>query len=329
MRYRRDWLLLLVVALTMQGQALLHAAELLTPDLTELEEVIVTGQRSGPRMWKVSQGDHVLWLLGTPNSLPKDVTWDSRDVEAVLAGSQQVLAGMYLKATPGLFSMLPLYMQYRRDIKLAKGQSLKEWLSPESYQRYTALKLRYAPDDELDGYRPLYVAQQLSNGARDRSGLKQRVNVQEAVLKLARKHSVSIDQKTVTVARPAEAIRATLRELMEIPRAKEVACLEATMVSLEADVSISKARANAWALGDVDSLRKLPSRDRSACWEALATSSHVREAQQQVQDYWMSTARKALETNASTLAMRRIDELLGDGGVLAQFRAAGYVVMGP
>jgi len=29
-----------------------------------VQEIEVTGERAGPRLWRVAKGDHVLWLLG-------------------------------------------------------------------------------------------------------------------------------------------------------------------------------------------------------------------------------------------------------------------------
>jgi hypothetical protein len=29
------------------------------------EKILVVGQRPGPGLWKISKGDHVLWLFGT------------------------------------------------------------------------------------------------------------------------------------------------------------------------------------------------------------------------------------------------------------------------
>ena len=43
----------------------------------------------------------------------------------------------------------------------------------------------------------------------------------------------------------------------------------------------------------------------------------------------MQGADEALATNASTLALKPIYELIGPAGILERFRAKGYVVDGP
>jgi hypothetical protein len=49
--------------------------------LEELDTVLVTGIRPGPALWKVSKGDHVLWILGTYSPMPKKMTWNSAAAE--------------------------------------------------------------------------------------------------------------------------------------------------------------------------------------------------------------------------------------------------------
>ena len=53
----------------------------------ELDEVLITGERPGPAMWKVSNGDHTLWIMGTLSPLPAKMTWRSREAEAVIGRS--------------------------------------------------------------------------------------------------------------------------------------------------------------------------------------------------------------------------------------------------
>ena len=36
-----------------------------------LETVLVSGEQPGPGMWKVSKGDHVLWIVGIQTPVPK------------------------------------------------------------------------------------------------------------------------------------------------------------------------------------------------------------------------------------------------------------------
>ena len=56
--------------------------------ITDIEAVVVSGVQPGPGMWKVSKGDHVLWVLGVQSPLPKKMQWHSPDVETAISQSQ-------------------------------------------------------------------------------------------------------------------------------------------------------------------------------------------------------------------------------------------------
>src|SRR5215470_17047832 len=55
------------------------------------EEVVVEGKHEGPRMWRVTKGDHTMWILGTITPLPRKMTWQSDSVETLLHETQEVL----------------------------------------------------------------------------------------------------------------------------------------------------------------------------------------------------------------------------------------------
>lgn len=59
--------------------------------IKDLETLVVTGVQPGPGLWRVSHEGNVLWILGTVSPLPAKMKWESAEVEAVIADSQQVL----------------------------------------------------------------------------------------------------------------------------------------------------------------------------------------------------------------------------------------------
>jgi hypothetical protein len=54
----------------------------------ELENVLIVGEQPGPGLWKLSKGDHVMWVLSSYQPLPGDMIWRSRTVEARPQGQQ-------------------------------------------------------------------------------------------------------------------------------------------------------------------------------------------------------------------------------------------------
>jgi len=293
------------------------------------EEVVVEGKHEGPRMWRIAKGDHVLWVLGTISPLPRKMTWQSDSVAAVLQETQEVLPAwpsIGVGANP--FTALRLYFTWRKIQKSPDHMKLQEQLPPELYARFSALKARYAPrDSRLEELRPMLAGGKLLDDVLDVSGLTMRNEVQQAVLKLASKQGVKIHQTKMKVEDPVN----VLKDLGETPKESEVACLAAIVSRLETDLGPMQARARAWALGDVETLRSLPHSvdDRIACLAAVSNSARVRDLVIRAQDDWLIEAEDALTRNKSTLAVQSMDRLLGDNGILAALRAKGYTVEGP
>jgi uncharacterized protein YbaP (TraB family) len=303
------------------------AAPTLTPDATVIE-VEVTGERPGPSMWKVSKGNHVLWVMGTLEPLPKRMTWRSKAVEEVLAQSQEVLPS---RPTFGFswnpIAALRLYWQWRGIQKSPNHATLAATLPPGLYARFSALRNKYAPrDTQMENLRPMLAALRLFEKGIDASGLSFHHEVQNAVLKLAHERHVKPHEMTLAVEEP----RDLLKEIGEIPAQAQIGCLETTVARLESDLTAMRARADAWAVGDVDALRKLPlPEQQAACLATLSNSARFRDLNAKTSKAWMRGAEEALTTNASTLALKPIYELLGPDGILEHFRALGYVVEGP
>src|SRR3569833_172551 len=293
------------------------------------EEVVVEGNREGPRKWRVTNGDHTLWILGTITPLPRKMTWQSDSVETLLHETQEVLPAwpsIGVGANP--FTALRLYFTWRKIQKSPDHTKLQQQLPPELYARFSALKARYAPKDtKLDELRPMLAGGRLLDDALNVSGLTMRNEVQKEVLKLASKQGVKIHQTKMKVDDPVD----VLKDLGETPKDREIACLAAIVSRQETDLGPMQARARAWALGDVDTLRSLPRSldDRIACLAAVSSSQRLRALGIKAQDDWMIEAEDALARNKTTLAVQSMDRLLGNDGILAALRAKGYTVEGP
>ena len=292
-------------------------------------EVVIEGKHEGPRMWRISKDDHVLWILGTISPLPRRMTWQSDAVESLLRETQEVLPAwpsIGVGANP--FTALRLYFTWRKIQKSPDHTKLREQLPPELYARFAALKARYAPhDSSLEELRPMLAGGKLLDDALDASGLTMRNEVQKTVLKLAGKQGVKVHQTRMKVEDPVD----VLKDLGTTPKDGEIACLTAIVSRLETDMGPMQARARAWALGEVNTLRSLPHSvdDRIACLAAVSKSPRVRELVIRAQDDWMIEAEDALRRNRSTLAVQSMDRLLGNGGILEAFRTKGYKVEGP
>ncbi|WP_246189341.1 TraB/GumN family protein [Pseudoxanthomonas kalamensis] len=300
-----------------------------------MDTIVVSGTQPGPGLWKVSKGDHVLWILGTVSPLPGGIEWKSDEVRAVLEQADQILAspGVSFGADIGFFRGLMLAPSAMKAMKNPGGETLQELLPAETYARWAALKQRYIGKDRgIEKKRPFIAAEELYGKAVKRSGLGGRVisSVIDDVLK-RRKMEYTTTVLKISVEDPRQAI-ADFRQEQSTER--EVACMSEVLDTVERDLPKVIARANAWASGDLQALGELPLTERKSCWAAWAESETMRKrgignVAEQVKAHWLGIAEKALAENHSTFAMLPISRLLAADGYLADLAAKGYAVEAP
>lgn len=306
----------------------LTAADTPPSPVPPVAEIVVAGRHEGPRMWIVRRGDHTLWVLGTTSPLPKRMVWQPDAVQEVLKHTDEVVPAWPrygIGVNP--VTALRVYIEWRHLQKPPDNMPLRQVLPPPLYARVEALKARYAPRDEkLEQMRPMLAARELLTRVFDANGLATRNEVQAEVLELARAQGVRISQDRLKIDDPVD----VLKDVSAAPLTGEVACLDSVVTLLETDLGPMQARARAWALGDVDTLRKLPHvDDRTACIAAVSTSERVRALIARAQNDWLIAVETSLEHNRGTLAVQSMDRLLGEQGALAALRARGYSVEGP
>lgn len=293
-----------------------------------IEEVVIEGQHEGPRLWTVRNAGHTLWILGTISPLPKKLVWQPAAVQEVLRQTQEVVPAWPsygIGANP--ITALRVYVEWRHLQKPPDHMPLRQALPPALYARVAALEARFDPNDrKLEQMRPMLAARALLARVLDASGLALHNEVQETVLKLAHEQGVRVHQDKLKIEDPVD----VLKDVNATPLSGEVACLDAVVTLLETDLAPMQARARAWALGDVDTLRKLPhADDRTACVAAVSGSERVRKLIARAQDDWLIAVQDSLARNRGTLAVQSMDRLLGANGALAALRARGYDVQGP
>lgn len=296
------------------------------------EKILVVGQRPGPGLWKVSKGDHVLWVFGTYSPLPKKMEWRSHEVETILANSQEFLWPPSPKVP---------FFQIARALPFAIGADknpdgalLKDVLPPDVYARWIPLREKYIWDiDRIERRRPIFAAGDLFSSALDKHGLTSGRDVREAIFKIAKKNKLKITEPKVelSVDSPVRAVRNFKKSSLD-----DIACFSKTIERLETDIDSMRIRANAWARGDLDTIRKLAFVDGGeACHSAIMNSAIMKDQPDiqtldaRLQQAWVAAAEQALANNASTFAIVSLKRILDPKGVLADLQAKGYLVEAP
>jgi uncharacterized protein YbaP (TraB family) len=310
-------------------------AQPVSPNTPTLDTVLVTGEQPGPGLWKVTRrdSDHVLWILGTQAPLPKTMRWRTDEVEKVIAQSQEVLTDAQADVKIGFFRMVFLLPAALGAKKNADGKTLKDVLPPNLYARWLPLKQRYlGKDGSVERLRPILAASELYSAALGKSDLTNKNALWPAIEKIAKQHKVPI--KEIEIEIPIDNARQAIADFKSTAGPLDIDCLATTIARLETDLDAMRARANAWAVGDIEKLKRLPYPDqRNVCLNALAANTNLREkladAKRRIQNQWLDAAEAALWNNAGTFALLPIGELTNPDGRLAMLRAKGYVIEEP
>lgn len=299
------------------------------------ETVIVTGDQPGPGLWLVRKGAHDLWLLGTLSPLPKHMQWQSKRVEDVIADAQEVIRAprVSLDVKAGFFSKLMLVPSMLGARKNPDGRTLQQVVSPQSYARWLALKARYiGSDNGVEKWRPLFAAQALYGEAMKKSELDGKDIVASVVTRAIEAHhpSVTVVKEVIMVTDPKPLLKEFSKTTLD-----DIACFDNTMTRIETDLDAMRARANAWATGDMAALQALPSPYQwEACSSAITDAGIGKrlgfgDAQQKVEAKWMAAVDAALDKNTVTFATLNLRDMLGANGYLAKLKAKGYMVLAP
>jgi hypothetical protein len=303
--------------------------------IRDLETLVVHGAQPGPGLWKISKDGHVMWVLGTVRPLPDGIEWQSGEVEAAIARSRQVLSppSFELHADVGFFGMLGLAPAMWKATRNEGGASLEDVLPAGLYARWQVQKRRYlGRDGGIERKRPMIAAEKLRAAAIKSIGLGQKPvlwSVLERAFKAAGIEPTATRLK-FTIDDPKAAIREFRAGGMD-----DTACFERTLASVEHDLPRLVERANAWAMGDVEALRRLPLEDvDGACMQAFAESGYARDhgygnLREKVRQHWLEVAEQALHDNDETFAVLPVDDLLAEDGYLAWLQARGCEVDAP
>ena len=311
-----------------------HAVMPAAPTI-DMDAVVVTGSQPGPGMWKVSKDGHVLWILGTVSPLPAGMQWKSDEVREVLDQADQVLAapGISIRPDVGLFRGLLLLPSMKKAMNNPDGRTLQDVLPADTYARWAAMKQRYIGRDAgVEKKRPFLAAQELYSAALKQSGLGGKV-VSPVVADVLKRRGMAYTPTGLKFAikDPKAALADFRKESLE---AREVACINETMDSIEREMPQAVARANAWAVGDLATLRALAGGEKKSCWSAWADTETLgkrglRDVEAQLDAQWLKVAEESLQKHRVSFAMLGMSQLFRPDGYLAALQAKGYTVEAP
>ncbi len=301
-----------------------------------LKKMVVVGTVPGPDLWKVTDGENVLWILGTLSPLPKKMKWNSKPVEETIKSSQAfMLPPAFFASLKGIgfFKKLSLAKSAIGVKKNPEKEKLVDILPEDVYARWLVLKKKYIGNSKkIEKNRPIFASNKLFSKALKKNGLTEKTGITKKLIKVAKKNDLEIIRPNIEIelADPKAAIKKFKKSEMN-----DIECFSKTLDRIETDLTDMAIRATAWSYGDVRTIQSLPhTANKGACDSAFFNSAvgqdlGLAESHARLNQIWIEHAQSSLEKNKSTFAVIPISYLLNEDGILKELKAAGYEVQEP
>jgi len=319
----RQGLVILAVSLLTMAQGT-HAQEVAAPPTDTsavVEELVIEGRPMGPALWTVKRGDAEVVVLGGLTPLPHQLKWTSPRLERALARADLLLVPP--QGRPRVTDLPGMTVRVA-SLRQGLGQKLEPNLPPALRARFVQARERLAMGPgRYDHWKPAIAGFMLLADFREHEGL-------------------STGKPATTVQRMAKAQRgrrmktepiadiplgAMVKSAASLTPAQQEACLTAALNDIEAETARARTAAQAWAIGDLATVRTNASADLlDRCLLQLPSLTSLLE-----QDTAQSVRSidQALRHPGTTVAIIDLRLLLRANGVLDRIKAKGAQISVP
>ncbi|WP_343683555.1 TraB/GumN family protein [Asticcacaulis sp.] len=284
-------------------------------DWSDTEIIVRAKAAIGPALWRVSDDDSQVIIIGVLPVFPKKQPWKTTRIENALRGANGLITPPDNTTGPAdLWSLM-------RNKSLPEGARLIEALPSDLYARYEATARRAGVSTkDFAKDKPVWA------GARLRR-------------EVLRKYGLTEDEPVTTIKRLARSARVPARAAGRYdsgPLFKAVnamseeageACLRYTLDDIDFDMDRAPRAAQAWTVGDISTLRSLY--QGSVLMKCLSGSPTATATLNRSISDSVSAVSEALSKPGKTVAVLPLGQLLRKGGVLEKLRANGYRVSAP
>lgn len=309
---RRSLAFLIGLALSAPSLATAQVQDAASPDANE---IVVTAQRTGAPVWRVTSGTTTLILIGSIGSITKDTSWRPEALAQALRGADQVMYPSMLGITASPFQAIGWYAKWRKQASLPKGTTLLSMLSASQLARLSALEKRGLLRSGFERRHPLHLARELEKAVEEQ--VKLGPSLTREVDRAVKAHKL---RKVPIVTRKGKPL---VTDLFSSRPERHVPCLEAAIALAEAGPAAITNRSRNWAARRVPEALASPiNRVEATCWPAGAQGTPTKAD-------IAATARRLLAERKVTVAVVPLAKLAGTDGVLGALENAGFDIAGP
>lgn len=310
-------MLKMIGAAAMAGLALAPAvpAANRTDDRAQVEDIVVTGRRSGVPMWTVRGETTTLILVGGINGVSKATKWDPTALTEALRKADRVMFPQSHVLTASPFRAIGWIAKWNAMGSLPKGQNLSALAGPQAVRRLAALRSRNMVRADFDRRHPLHLSMDLRDRAK--GDIDYGRDVAEYARNAARKHKLA---EVVPIQRSKA--KPVVRDLFASTPQEHLPCLEAALTMAEAGPGAVQARSDAWAARRVPEVLSSPAEPvYQNCWPAGVFAERNLEL--------LPEMKRLLSEPQVTMAVLSLKALAERGGILDGLQAAGFDIQGP
>jgi len=284
------------------------------PEQAHVEDIVVTGRRSGVPLWTVKSDTTTLVLVGHIGGVSKTTRWDPEALTQALRKADRVVFPEMHAFTASPFSLFGWLAKWNAMGSLPKGQTLADFASPEDMRRLAALSARGRVRKDYLGRHPLHLSGDLREHAEE--GIKYGRGAGEYVRRAVK------DYKLELVPVPEEKAKPLINDLFASTPQDHLPCLHASIALAEAGPAAIQARSDAWAQRRVRAVLASPVQAvGKSCWPAATVAEKP--------DALIAQMKRLLGEPKVTVAVLGLSTLADPGGVLDGLEAAGFDIAGP
>jgi hypothetical protein len=283
-------------------------------DRAQVEDIVVTGRRSGVPLWTVRGEQTTLILVGTIEGVSKTTYWDPTALTDALRKADRVVFPQSHAFTASPFKLIGWVAKWNAMASLPKGQSLSAIAGPDVMRRLAALRAKGAVRSDYDRRHPLHLGREL----RDRAtgDIKFGRGADDYV-----RHAIK-DYKLTLVPIEKSKAKPLVKDLFASTPQEHLPCLEGSIAMAEAGPAAVQARSDAWAARRVrDVLASPVDKFEAVCWP---TAEIVEPGSELIGEM-----KQLLAEPQVTVAVLTLRSLAEPGGVLDGLEAAGFDIQGP
>lgn len=285
------------------------------------EEIVVIGERPGPRLWRIetSVGGEV-YILGVLQPLPKGMVWKTTALDAAVARANRALTSS-TDVSVGLGTLLSNQNAFRNP----GGARVSDQLSPDVRARFDEARRTYGLGDQAyEKWRPYLAGLVLVDKGIRKSGLSRDLDAEKITLKKIRSRRIPVEVVGKINAKPL------INALNDLPLGADAACLAAQLDALDALPELRQ-RAIAWSKGDIETLRALGDRDAGdICLASLQSGgAEVKNIRERLIEDWTIALNASAQRADVTFAIAPMGVLIAPDGIIERLRARGIVIDGP